>query len=218
MTLNVDAIRNFSTVLHAIPFDTLTIQDFYQSLRSFYIGMLNRLVKKYGKNNPYIINVTHAFENFLQVCDFIKPLPSSLAQFTGMMASIIWDVYRIDLDLEDLRGAAREMKLGADVSEDEPEPGPSNSGRGPSLTKEEMKEVLHVAHIKTVSKKAVEEDAHFGVRVDRILSKMKDVEGVRESSSPDLRAALATVMKQDEREVHASKLKFKKGKGSSSCK
>ena len=59
------------------------------------------------------------------------------------------------------------MKLGLDVSEDEPEPGPSNSRRGSLLTKEEMKEVLYAAHIKTMSKKATEEDAHFEAKVDR---------------------------------------------------
>ena len=47
---------------------------------------------------------------------------------------------------------------------------------------------------------------------------MKDVEGVGESSCLGLRAALATAMKQDKREVHASKLKSKKEKGSSSHK
>jgi len=46
-------------------------------------------VNYYGKNNPYIINIAHLFKNFLQTCDFIEPLPDGMAQFTGMMASII---------------------------------------------------------------------------------------------------------------------------------
>ena len=32
MTLNVDAVHNFGTILHSIPFDTLSIQDFYHSI------------------------------------------------------------------------------------------------------------------------------------------------------------------------------------------
>ena len=74
---------------------------------------------------------------------------------------------------------------------------------GPALSKGEMKEVLHAMHIKTVSKKAVEEDAHFEAKVDRILSKIKDVEAVGETGNPELRVVLVAAMKQDEREVHA---------------
>src|SRR5258707_9582646 len=37
MSLNVDAIRDFGTILCSIPFDTLSIQDFYHSIQSFYI-------------------------------------------------------------------------------------------------------------------------------------------------------------------------------------
>ncbi len=40
MTLNVEVVCNFGTVLHAIPYNTLEIQDFYHLIRSFYIGLL----------------------------------------------------------------------------------------------------------------------------------------------------------------------------------
>src|SRR5258708_37767708 len=110
MTLNVDTIRDFGTLLHAIPFDTLMTQDFYHSIRSFYVGLLARLVNDYGKNNPYIINIAHSFKNFLQTCNFIEPLPDGMAQFMGMMASIIRDVYHINLDLVELKQMSKEMK------------------------------------------------------------------------------------------------------------
>ena len=116
MTLNIDSIWDFGMVLWAIPFNTLTIQDFYQSLHSFYIGMLNHLVKKYSKNNSYTINVTHSFKNFFQTCDFFEPLPGGMAQFTSMMLSIIRDMYCIDLDLEELHSAVWEMKLAPGAS------------------------------------------------------------------------------------------------------
>jgi len=60
-------------------------------------------VNDYGKNNLYIINIAHSFKNFLQTCDFVEPLPDGMAQFMGMMASIIQDVYHIDLDLVELK-------------------------------------------------------------------------------------------------------------------
>ena len=104
MTLNVDAVRDFGTVLRAIPAEAMGIQDFYRSIRSFYVGLLERLVKKYGPNQPFIINIAHSFEHFLQTCDFLEPLPGGYAQFTGMMASIIRDVY--DIDMDKLKSAA----------------------------------------------------------------------------------------------------------------
>ena len=55
-------------------------------------------IKFYGKNNLYVVNIDHAFENFLQKCDYVEPLPEGIMQFTGMMASIIRDVYQVDLD------------------------------------------------------------------------------------------------------------------------
>jgi len=45
MTLNVDAVRDFRTVLCAIPAEAMGIQDFYCSIQSFYVGLLERLVK-----------------------------------------------------------------------------------------------------------------------------------------------------------------------------
>src|SRR5258708_21848587 len=50
------------------------------------------------------------FEHFLQTYNFIEPLPDGMAQFTGMMASIIQDVYHINLDLVGLKQASKEMK------------------------------------------------------------------------------------------------------------
>ena len=45
-----------------------------------------------------------------QTCDFVEPLPDGMAQFTGMMASIIWDVYHLNLDLVGLKQASKEIK------------------------------------------------------------------------------------------------------------
>jgi len=103
MTLNIDTIRDFGTLLCVILFNMLTTQDFYCSIRLFYVGLLAQLVNNYGKNNLYIINIAHLFENFLQTCDFVEPLPDGMAQFTSMMASIIRDVYHINLDLVELK-------------------------------------------------------------------------------------------------------------------
>ena len=40
MTLNVDVVRDFGTVLRSIPFDALSVQDLYRSIRSFYVGLI----------------------------------------------------------------------------------------------------------------------------------------------------------------------------------
>ena len=61
MTLNVEAVHDFGTVLHAIPYDMLEIHDFYHSIRSFYIGLMDQLINKYKKNNPFVINIAHLF-------------------------------------------------------------------------------------------------------------------------------------------------------------
>ena len=93
------------------------------------------------------------------------------------------------------------MVPGGSDDEVEVEAGPSSSGRGPVLSKGEMKEVLHAVDVKTISKKAAEEDAHFKVKVDRILSKMRDVKAVGETGNSELRVVLVAAMKQDKREV-----------------
>src|SRR5258708_35636836 len=97
MMLNVDMVRDFRTILHSIPFDALSIQDTYRSICSFYMGLIKRYVKLYGKNNLYVIRIDHAFDAFLQKCDFVEVLPGALVQFTGMVASVIQDIYHINL-------------------------------------------------------------------------------------------------------------------------
>ncbi len=95
-------------------------------------------VKFYGKNNPYVVNIDHAFENFLQKCDYVEPLPEGITQFTGMMASIIRDIYQVDLDAitcsaQEMRGEPDPVKV-AKPPVDKPEP---------MLNNEEVKELAH---------------------------------------------------------------------------
>ncbi len=40
MMLNVDMVRDFRTILRSIPFNMLSIQDLYRSIRSFYVGLI----------------------------------------------------------------------------------------------------------------------------------------------------------------------------------
>ncbi len=195
MTLNVDAVRDFGTVLRAIPFDTLEVQDFYRSIRSFYIRLMERLTQKHGKNNPFILNIAHSFKHFLQTCDFLKPLPGGLTQFTGMMASIIRDVYDIDMDA--LKKVSREMK--ADLVEKERrmelvlkekkgnlgihegEAGPSTKmeedSLEPILSKEELKAVMREAHLKSVREKEAKEDTYYEARAGSILGRISGEAG-----------------------------------------
>jgi len=138
MSLNVDAVRDFGTILCSIPFDTLSIQDFYHSIQSFYIGLMECYIKFYGKNNPYVVNIDHAFKNFLQKCDYVEPLPEGITLFTGMMALIIHDMYQVDLDV--IMCSAQEMW-------GEPDPvevaKPPIDKLEPVLNDEEVKELAH---------------------------------------------------------------------------
>src|SRR5260221_10038983 len=87
---------------------------------------MERYVKFYGKNNLYVVNIDHAFENFLQKCDYVEPLPEGIMQFTGMMASIICDMYQVDLNA--ITRSVQEMQGEPDLVEvakppiDKPEP------------------------------------------------------------------------------------------------
>ena len=71
---------------------------------------MEHLAKKYGKNEPFILNIAHSFEHFLQTCDYVEPLPGGYAQFMGGLATIIHDIY--DIDIDELKKASREMKSG----------------------------------------------------------------------------------------------------------
>src|SRR5260370_19615950 len=170
MTLNVDAVHNFGTVLRAIPFDTLTIHDFYHSIQSFYIGLLKHFMKKYGKNNPFVVNIAHTFEHFLQTCDFIEPLRGGIGHFTNMMASIIRDVYHIDLDLNDLKVASCEMDEAPVDSMPYKGEGSATCNK-PAFNCDEMKEVLRNMHEQHVLKKECKENACYEAKFDRILSR-----------------------------------------------
>ncbi len=69
---------------------------------------MEHLARKYRKNEPFILNVAHSFEHFLQMCDYVEPLPGGYAQFMGGLATIIRDVY--DIDIDELKKASREMR------------------------------------------------------------------------------------------------------------
>src|SRR5258708_35085281 len=101
-------------------------------------------IKFYGKNNPYVVNIDHAFENFLQKCDYVEPLPEGIAQFTGMMASIIHDVYQVDLNA--ITHSAQEMQGEPDLVKLAK---PPIDKLEPMLNDEEVKESAH----ETVEKK-----------------------------------------------------------------
>src|SRR5260221_12372952 len=176
MTLNVDAIRDFGMLLHAIPFDTLTTQDFYRSIQLFYVGLLAQLVNNYSKNNPYIINIAHLFENFLQTCDFVEPLPDGMAQFTGMMASIIQDVYHIDLDLVELKRTSKEMKeeeslFIQEVSMLKPED-PKEEKEESVMDQEELWDIYKEIKTRTGEKKNKRETEHYEIKMEDLFEKM----------------------------------------------
>src|SRR5260221_6464147 len=162
-------------------------------------------MKLYGKNNPYIISVDHAFDAFLQKCDFIKALPGGLAQFTGLTASIIQDVYHIDL--EDIKCVMREMD-GEAIPSDE-EAGSLFRSQECGLNKDELRDLVQGVCAKQKEKKISKEHASCEVKVDRILTKVCDGDIADEMISVNLRLALVDALKQDDCEVRASHIYLK---------
>src|SRR5260370_42636080 len=97
MSLNVEAVRDFGTLLQAIPFNTSSIDDFYCSIRSFYSRLMEWLLKKNGKNQPTIINISHDFKKFLFTLHYLVPLLGGEVKFTALLTSIILGFYHIYL-------------------------------------------------------------------------------------------------------------------------
>ena len=208
MTLNVDAIKDFGTVLRAFPSDTLEVEDFYRSIRSFYIGLLDRFTKKFGKDNAFIINIAHAFENFLINCDVLVPLPDGKAQFMAMMASTIRDVYKVDLNLEDYKAAAREIKTAVATSD-------HLEGTSKQDNYELEAEDLHffkkTLHDRSVAEKDKADRSRVESKVDRIMAGMKSADGYMPDD--DFKASLVKAFREEEKNYQVSKLQFKKKDG-----
>ncbi len=162
-------------------------------------------MKLYGKNNPYVISVDHAFDAFLQKCDFVEALPGGLAQFTGLTASIIQDVYHVDL--EDIKRVTREMD-GEAIPSDE-EAGSLFRSQECGLNEDELRDLVQGVRAKQKEKKISKEHASCEAKVDRILAKVRDGDIADETISVDLRLALVDALKQDDREVRASRIYLK---------
>ena len=205
MTLNVEVVRDFGTVLHSIPFDALSIQDLYHSIHLFYVGLIEHYMNFYGRNNPYIISIDHAFDAFLQKCDFIEVLPGGLVQFTGMTASIIQDMYCFNLD--DIKCTMREMD--GKVIPSEEEAGLSFHSQECGLNEDELKDLVKGVRTKQQEKKVVKEHALCEVKVNQILAKVHKGDITDETISADLRLALVDMLKQDECEVQAARIHLK---------
>ncbi len=230
MTLNVDAIRDFGTVLRAILFNTLGIQDFYQSICSFYVGLMEHPARKYRKNEPFVLNVAHSFEHFLQTCNYVEPLPRGYAQFTGGLATIIHNVY--DIDIDELKKASREMRSelneGAREGVLEVHKGKAETSRqveeaqleemqigsdelGVILSKDELKAVMKEAHLMRMQKKEEKENAYFKARASSILGRIAGETPVM----LEMTLAFAQAMKQDEWEYRLGKMRLNGSEGSS---
>ncbi len=155
-------------------------------------------MEHYGKNNLFIVNVNHAFDAFLQKCDFMEALPGGIAQFTGMTASIIQDVYRIDLD-DDIKCVMCEMDS-KHIPSDE-EVGPSHVKQECGFNEEELKELVKGVHTKQKQKKANKENVDCEAQVDQLLMKVCDGDIADKMISGDFWLALVDALKQDEKEL-----------------
>src|SRR5258708_24069735 len=168
-------------------------------------------IKFYGKNNLYVVNIDHAFENFLQKCDYVEPLPEGIMQFTGMMASIIHDMYQVDLDA--IMHSAQEMWGEPDPVEvakppiDKPEP---------VLNDEEVKELACEIVKKKQAREVASEQSQSESKINQILVKVCARDITDKTISEDLRLTLIDGLKQDKHEHWVEQIQSvskKKGKG-----
>src|SRR6266436_7911184 len=112
-------------------------------------------------------------------------------QFTGMMASIIQDIYHINLD--DIKCTTREMD--SKVIPSDEEAGLSFHSQECGLNEDELKDLVKGVHQKQKEKKVKKEHASCEAKVDQILTKVCDGDISDELISADLRLALVDVLK-----------------------
>src|SRR5258708_22580892 len=167
-------------------------------------------VKFYGKNNPYVVNIDHAFKNFLQKCDYVEPLPEGIVQFTGMVL-IICDMYQVDLNV--IMHSAQEMQGEPDLVKvakppiDKPEP---------VLNDEEVKELACEIVEKKQAREVASEQSWSESKINQNLAKVHARDIADKMISEDLRLMLIDGLKQDECEHWVEKIQGagdKKGKG-----
>ncbi len=124
-----------------------------------------------------------------------------ITQFTGMMASIICDIY--DIDVKAITHSAQEMW-------GEPDPvevaKPPIDKLEPVLNNNELKELAQGILKKKQAKEVVAEHAQSKSKVNQILAKVHARDIADETISKDLRLALIDSLKQDEHEHWVEKI------------
>ena len=116
------------------------------------------------------------------------------------MASIIRDVY--DIDMDELKSAAREMR--SEMKAESSKQGEEDSEES-LLSRSEIKAVMKEARLKTVREKEEKEMKYYESRAGRILEKIVGGAPI----SPEVQTTLAEAMKKDEWEMRPGKLKLK---------
>ena len=135
-----------------------------------------------------------------------------------MLSSIIWDIYHIDL--EELKDAYHSKKpVPVNIVAECSTQG-SDSGPSPALEREDMVEVIRGAQDKMKQKRVAADKARAEAKMDCMVAGLREM-NVEQKMTPEMQAALAELMRQDEWNFQPGKLKFKsdkdkdkKGKGS----
>src|SRR5260370_21837555 len=158
------------------------------------MGLMAHLVKKHGMNNPFILNIAQAFNNFILTCDYLEELPDGKVQFKGMMMSMIRDIY--DIDWEDLMGAVQEIRWESSETGQEVSQGLDRGTGSQVLDPEELKEVVHEVHARVQKKRSSAEDVHCTVKAAHILENINEEDLGGEVIGPKLRAAIGGAIKK----------------------
>src|SRR5258708_33666758 len=111
-------------------------------------------------------------DSFLQVCDYLEPLPGGYTQFTAMMAAIIRNISNINL--EELKATAHEAKDEPKIHEGEA--GPSTQAvesQGElELSREELKAIIKEVRETVICEEKKKEDAFYMSKASRGLEGM----------------------------------------------
>src|SRR5258707_12716881 len=128
-----------------------------------------------------------------------------------MMASIIWDVYHLDLDLVGLKQVSKEMEEEGpsfiqEVTMSKPDDLKDEKEES-VMDQEELWDIYKEIKMRTGEKKRKRETEHYEMQVECLFEKMMKY-GNR-GFDDEMKAKMVEALREDEREIRVEKMKMK---------
>src|SRR5260221_1587975 len=125
-----------------------------------------------------------------------------MAQFMGMMESIIRDMYHINLDLVELKQTSKEMKEEGPSSIQEVsmlKPEDSKEEKEESvMDQEELQDIYKEIKMRTGEKKRKRKAEHYEMQVEHLFEKMS--EDGNGGFNDEMKVKMVEALREDERE------------------